>query len=83
MTGSTMTPRELFAAYAAGRIGHQEMVDCAAAYPYAKEPATDGYDWMTGEADGPTWLEVTAAKRSGQISADDYEEIFNRRHYSA
>lgn len=75
-----MTPEEIFAAYAAGTMPRDDMIRQIAEYPFAQEPATDGYDWITPPADGPTWSEVVQARLAGTITREDYAEIFELRN---
>jgi hypothetical protein len=74
------TPREIFDDYASGTVSRSEMIRHIADYPFAQEPRTDGYDWLTPAAEGPTWSEVTRAKRHKQITRDDYAAILELRH---
>lgn len=74
------TPREVFDDYNSGAISRSEMITTIAEYPFAPRPPTDGYDWLTPAADGPTWSEVTRAKRHEQITSDDYAAIFDLRN---
>lgn len=75
-----LTPQEVFAAYADKKMPRDEMIQRIAEYPFAQHPATDGQDWITPPASGPTWSEVTRAKRRGIISRADYAEIFELRN---
>lgn len=70
-----LAPKQIFAAYAEGTMGRSEMIERIAHYPFAQEPATDGYDWLTPAAEGPTWTEVMAARVGGVITRDDYAAI--------
>lgn len=74
------TPQEIFDAYVAGTISRSEMIEQIAHYPFAKEPQTDGYDWITPIPDGPTWSEVSSARRRNKITLDDYSEILELRN---
>lgn len=74
-----MTPEDIFAAYAAGTMPRDDMIRQIADYPFAQEPVTDGYDWITPPADGPTWSEVMQAFMAGTISDEDYAEILDLR----
>lgn len=74
------TPRLVFDDYSSAAISRSEMITTIAEYPFAAQPPTDGYDWLTPAADGPTWSEVTRAKRHGQITRDDYAAIFELRN---
>lgn len=81
MIGTRMlTPQEIFDAYAVGRMARSEMIQRIADYPFVQEPDTDGYDWITPPAQGPTWRDVTQAKRQKIITRDDYAEIFELRN---
>lgn len=74
----SLTPREIFEAYSAGRMAREQMLSAASTYPYSAEPATDGYDWATPPPEGPTWQEVMLARRQGLITHEDYDEILDR-----
>lgn len=75
-----LTPKVIFHAYAAGTTPREEMIERIATYPFAKRPNTDGYDWLTGAADGPTWMEVSLAETKKFITPEDYAEIFERKN---
>lgn len=77
---NALTPQQIFTAYRDGTMPREKMIELIARFPFAEEPATDGYDWITPEADGPTWREVSAAKYAGTISREDYAAIFELRH---
>lgn len=74
------TPQEIFNAYAEGILSRSEMIQQIAEYPFAEEPRTDGYDWITPAPDGPTWMEVSHARRRNKITLDDYDEILELRN---
>lgn len=74
------TPQEIFDAYVAGTMSRSEMIEQIAYYPFAQEPQTDGYDWITPPPDGPTWMEVSHARRRNKITPDDYAEILELRN---
>lgn len=70
-----MTPKAIFDAYVSGTISRRVMIERIADYPFAHEPLTDGYDWTTSAADGPTWIEVSAAIVEKKITREDYAAI--------
>lgn len=79
-TTNELTPKEIFDAYAAATMPREEMIERVATYPFAKRPNTDGYDWLTGAADGPAWMEVSLAETKKIITPEDYAEIFERKN---
>lgn len=74
------SPQQIFDDYVSGTISRSEMIQAIADYPFADEPLTDGYDWITPAPDGPTWMEVSHARRRNKITPDNYAEILELRN---